>query len=515
MTYSLGSGSDDLLYSSKMATVIIGCLLLAQIAIYWPSWNSMREVWDTPTYTHGYLVPFVSLYLAWRQRHRLARSMASPWPLALLGVFGCGVLWLAGNLAGVNAAQHFAILGMLVCLVALVFGIQITRKLAFPLAFLMFAVPFGDFMLPFMMDWTAAITIALVRASGVPIYREGLSFMLPTGSWSVVEECSGQRYLIAALPLACIFAYTSFRLNRTRVLFVLFTIATALVANWIRAYLIVMLGHLSGMSLATGVDHLIYGWMFFGLVMALVFWVGSHWREPDALAADPDRSAPAFTTQPVLPRVQGVVRPLLLGAMGLLLLGVWPVASHQLTARQSPALDLVATFSDQGLSIPKPDYSQGNGFRPAYSGMRDELYAEIQDKQAMLWVGKFEAQGAENEMIGANQIANSRPSQDGWRITDIRTAGSSIAGTRPSEYELSRGSERLIVWQWFCIDGVSTRSPLLAKLLTAVRVARGRGDQSLAIFLWTSADDQINDSRARLERSSKLIADALARTSMP
>ncbi len=45
-------------------------------------------------------------------------------------------------------------------------------------------------------------------------------------------------------------------------------------ANTLRAYIIVMLGHFSDMKVATGADHLIYGWVFFGLVMFLLFWIG-------------------------------------------------------------------------------------------------------------------------------------------------------------------------------------------------------------------------------------------------
>jgi hypothetical protein len=56
------------------------------------------------------------------------------------------------------------------------------------------------------------------------------------------------------------------------------------IANGLRAYMIVMIGHLSGMALATGVDHLIYGWLFFGLVMFIMFWIGSYWREDTAAA---------------------------------------------------------------------------------------------------------------------------------------------------------------------------------------------------------------------------------------
>ena len=72
-------------------------------------------------------------------------------------------------------------------------------------------------------------------------------------------------------------------------------ILVPIVANWLRAYMIVMLGHLSNNRLAVGVDHLIYGWIFFGLVMLLLFWVGSFWRSTDMPAPAPRRSRRSVT----------------------------------------------------------------------------------------------------------------------------------------------------------------------------------------------------------------------------
>src|SRR5690606_29470903 len=90
-------------------------------------------------------------------------------------------------------------------------GPAIARSLAFPLAFLFFAVPIGEFLTPIMMEYTADATVAALRWTGVPVYREGLHFTLPTGRWSVVEACSGLRYLIASLALGVLYAYLQFR----------------------------------------------------------------------------------------------------------------------------------------------------------------------------------------------------------------------------------------------------------------------------------------------------------------
>ena len=69
-----------------------------------------------------------------------------------------------------------------------------------------------------------------------------------------------------------------------RLLFVAASIVMPVLANWLRAYGIVMLGHLTDNRLAAGADHLIYGWVFFGIIIMALFWIGSRWQEDEEQA---------------------------------------------------------------------------------------------------------------------------------------------------------------------------------------------------------------------------------------
>src|SRR6185295_12652216 len=174
---------------------------------------------------------------------------------------------------------------MLLSTVLTVLGVSLTKMLAFPLFFLLFAVPFGEFLEPPLMEHTADFTVAALRFTGIPVYREGLYFTIPSGNWSVVEACSGLRYLIASLCVGVLYAYLTYRTPLRRAVFIGASVVLPIVGNWLRAYMIVMIGHLSGMKYAVGVDHLIYGWLFFGVLMLSLFWIGSFWRED--LAPEP------------------------------------------------------------------------------------------------------------------------------------------------------------------------------------------------------------------------------------
>ena len=119
----------------------------------------------------------------------------------------------------VNVASQFAFVAMLVLTVPAVLGLRVALVILFPLLFLFFAVPFGEFMLPWLMERTADFAVLALRASAVPVYREGQQFVIPSGTWSVVEECSGIRYMIASFMVGCLFAYLNFRSYRRRAIF--------------------------------------------------------------------------------------------------------------------------------------------------------------------------------------------------------------------------------------------------------------------------------------------------------
>ncbi len=262
--------------------LLVLVLLLAVILLaYWHSAWGMAMIWArSETYAHGFVVPLISLWLVWRQRAVLAPMVPRPGRLAWLLMAGAAALWLAGDLVAVNAATQLALITLIVLSVPAVLGWRVAGTLAFPLAFLFFAVPIGDFLLPRLMEWTADFTVMALRASGIPVYREGLQFIIPSGAWSVVEACSGIRYLIASVTVGCLFAYLSYQSMRKRLVFIVVAILVPLVANWLRAYMIVMLGHYSGNTIATGVDHLVYGWLFFGLVIGVMFLIGARWVDP-------------------------------------------------------------------------------------------------------------------------------------------------------------------------------------------------------------------------------------------
>ncbi|HEX6735225.1 MAG TPA: exosortase A [Azonexus sp.] len=450
---------------------------------YWDTAAAMVAIWArSETYTHAFLVPPIALWLIWRQRTRILAEEPRTSLLLAVPVAFTTLAWLLGELTAVNALTQFALVATLVLAIMALLGIPVSRRLAFPLAFLFFSVPFGDFMMPRLMDWTAAFTVLALRASGIPVYQEGLQFVIPSGHWSVVEACSGIRYIIASVTVGTLFAYLNYTSLRRRLIFIGVALLVPVVANWLRAYIIVMLGHLSGNKLAAGVDHLIYGWVFFGVVMMIMFIIGARWAEPEADLAPPAEQQPSTPGTPT-------VRAWLAAAAVALIAAAGPLAFAAINQvdRAGPValatLPAPADWSASALAATwKPDYADTSAeLRSAYS----------RDGQTVgLYIGYYRNQDYQRKLVtSTNTLAAS--TNKAWSVVSRSTALPATPGL-PAEIiaadllgRTSSPEVRLRVWQWYWIGGRLTASDARAKLYTAWSRLSGRGDDAAVIMLYT------------------------------
>ena len=470
-----------------LGTVLIVVLLLVWVLLlYLPTTLSMISIWGrSETFAHGYVVFPIFLYLLWREREPLANVERARYLPALLGVAGAGAIWYIGEQVSAVVVSQMAMIAMIPFAVWAALGTRVASALCIPLAFLFFAVPFGDFLVPQLMDWTADFTVAAIKASGVPVYREGNNLLIPSGRWSVVEACSGIRYLIASFMVGCLYAYLSYRSPIRRVYFIVASILVPIVANWLRAYMIVMLGHLSGNRIAVGVDHLIYGWVFFGIVMALMFWIGSRWREDD-LPVGASAAAPPTLSRTTSPPVR--VWPILFAVV--VLTAIWPAleAYHNHAAKPGN-IDLPrisATGGWTGGSRGLPDW------RPDVSGANAELrQAFTKDgRDVGLHISFFRDQTKDAKAItSTNQLVNTSNvlwAQVGTDTVDATGDGKSFSA-RSAEF--AGGRRHLAVWQWFWVDGHETSNEYLAKFYQVLSVLKGHGDPVAWVIAYTPADN--------------------------
>ena len=491
MTAESSSPQNDTLRRALPALLLLlGVMLFA----YRDTAAAMVAIWyRSETFAHAFLVPPIVLWLIWRKRGELAALRPQPCAWVLLPMAAIAFVWLVGDLASVNAATQFAMTALLVLAVPAVLGLQITKVILFPLAFLFFAVPFGEFLLPQLMSWTADFTVSALRASGIPVFREGMHFVIPNGSWSVVEACSGVRYLIASFMVGTLFAYLNYRSTRRRLIFAAVALAVPILANWVRAYLIVLLGYLSGNRLAVGVDHLIYGWLFFGLVIGVMFTIGAIWAEPDPPAGA--TGVPGIDAAAALPRWSGSVWAVAASAAMLV------VIPHVVASAMS-GVDRGATPQLSALSAPAGGWRASSepiaDWRPAFKNPNAALTStySLQGREVGVYVGYYRAQDFQRKLVSSDNALVQSTDPEWAQVAPAGSHRLQVMGqaltvrTAPLRGAVRFGmpEQRLEVWQLYWVGGRLTSSDAWAKVYGVVDRLRGHGDDGAVIVFYARQD---------------------------
>jgi len=325
--------------------VLLGAVWLVLIALFWSDWRDMaRQWWDSSTYTHILLVPPIIGWLIHQRLPQLRLIRTSLWWPGLVAIAAALALWLMGAFAGLNLFRQAGAVAVLPASAAVLLGPRQIAALTFPLAYMAFLVPFGDELVPPLQMITAWLTIQLTHLSGIPAAVNGVFIDTPAGLFEVAEACSGVKFLIAMFALGVLVANVCFVSWKRRLAFMALAVFAPIVANGIRAWGTIYVAQYIGAERAGGFDHIVYGWLFFAVVIAAV--LGMSWRWFDrSLDADFVDSS-AIEGSPRLARLE----QLTIGARSALLAGilmvsgslVWASAADRLVAPLAAQIDLPA-----------------------------------------------------------------------------------------------------------------------------------------------------------------------------
>jgi exosortase len=258
---------------SLLAGVAVLSILL--VILYYKTLVPLVQDWiDLPDFSHGFLVPLISLYLLWERRERLKRPFsASNWGLLLLA-FGLIIL-LFGRLAAEVFTQRLSILIVIAGIVLFLLGKEHLKTIAFPLAFLLLMIPLPSILLQkitFPMQLFASRCAAgALELLSIPVFREGNVINLANTSLEVAEACSGIRSVISLLALGVLFAYFTKKILWQRIVVVFASLPIAILVNAFRVTMTGYLSHFYGAKAAQGFFHEFSGFILFLMAMALFY----------------------------------------------------------------------------------------------------------------------------------------------------------------------------------------------------------------------------------------------------
>ncbi|MCJ2181668.1 exosortase A [Novosphingobium sp. 1949] len=479
----------------RVPLVRLGALWLLLFVVFASDWMAMvRQWWDISTYNHMILIPIVEVWLVWQRRRELAQLEPAASALGLVLFAGAALLWLLGGVSGFDLVRQAGAVALLAASVPLLLGLRVSAALLFPLCYLVFIVPFGEEMVKSLQTITAHITIALTHASGIPAVIDGVFIDTPAGLFEVAEACSGVKFLIAMIAFGVLAANVCFVSWRRRGVLLLACLVVPILANGVRAWGTIYAAQIVGTRVAAGFDHIVYGWFFFAIVLALVI-LGA-WRFFDRPSEAPMIDIAALRANRVLARAERRMRlsPVLALALCLAALAgvkLWAYRGDHLAA-PLPAR-IVLPDVPGWTRVP---YAPSVWWEPLAQGSEHRLlgrYADASGATVDVFVALYSGQGEGREAGGFGQGALTPETSWSWQ--------SSAPGIEQGRGErlLAEGRVERLAQTWYRNGGLLSGSNLELKLAVIADQMALRAEPTTLLIL-SAEEGERHDAAARIAR---------------
>jgi len=499
-------------------------LVLSAVPIFWIGFVSLGQAWMTPEYSHGPLIPLISLYLFLRELRKSpqtavpANANRKPGIAVILFALAFGIF---GNLVQIPDLVTYAFILWVGGVVLTGFGWERGKTHQLPVLHLIFMLPLPQFVFwkltIFLQLVSSNIGVWMVDLAGIPVYLEGNVIDLGVYKLQVAEACSGLRYLFPILSFSYLFGilYRGPFWHKA-VLFLMAAPLTVLM-NSFRIGMIGILVNSYGISHAEGFLHFFEGWVIFGACIGVLFLSAIALQRltpsPKTLSETIDLDFEGFGGQmtrlaEIAPSRGVIVAALATVAVALLFLTV-PAPARVTVERDDFLLfprDLGAWSGAPQTLDPEVEAVLG-----ATDYVNTTYIAPGEDQPVNFFSAWYEKQ-TEGDGIHSPEVCLP---VGGWEISSIDQTQVSFPDTIYGDFEVNRaviqkGLSTQLVYYWFEQRGSRMTSDYAAKAgVVWDSLTRGRTDGALVRFVTPIGErESVADADARMQR---LIADVLPR----
>lgn len=281
-------------YVALFAIALIG---LANFAIVDSIW---RYSFDDGTYSHAPLILVISIVLLFscvNSKSLLYRQKIS-WPMVLLLLCSSYLFFISAS-AQISLAYWLSFLLLNICTLSLIFRVNI--NLLFPICYLIFLLPIWAIFTPHLQKLSIDAVTFMMSFTGIPVYVEQQFIHIPSGVFEIAGGCSGLRYLLVSLAISSLYVYLHIKSSLNAMFLISFAILGALITNWLRISILIIIGHQTEMTSSLMNDHNNFGWFLYIPFMLVMFFLAgklSHTEENSPVTASlkkPLPSKPALT----------------------------------------------------------------------------------------------------------------------------------------------------------------------------------------------------------------------------
>ncbi len=261
-----------------MLIISFGVLWGSFFTLYYDLIGKLINDWfNDPNYSHGFIIPFIALYMAWLRREKILSTNCATSNLGLAVLIISLLIYVIGTLGSELFTMRLSMIFVMWSLVLFFGGINQAKLLTLPILYLIFMIPtpaivWNKISFPLKL-FVSKLATALIAFIGIPVLRAGNIINLSTVSLQVVDACSGMRSLISLLSIGAAFAIINdFCLTKKWIIF-LSAIPFAIFFNVLRLFLTALLAEYYDPGFAKGFLHEVSGMMVFGMAIACMFFL--------------------------------------------------------------------------------------------------------------------------------------------------------------------------------------------------------------------------------------------------
>jgi exosortase D (VPLPA-CTERM-specific) len=453
-------------------------LVLLSVPVFWSGFVSLAAAWSTPEYSHGPLIPIISLYLFLRELRQTDRpdptAKVTRWPG--IAVLSLGLLVaLMGNIVRIPDIVTYAFIIWVGGVVLTVYGWERGKRHQLPVLHLVFMLPLPNFvywqMTTFLQGVSSELGVWFIRMAGIPVFLEGNIIDLGVLKLQVAEACSGLQYLFPILSFSYLFAILYRGPMWHKAVLLLLAAPLTVFMNSFRIGMIGVIVNSYGLGWVEGFTHFFEGWVIFIACVAILFLTAVLLQR---------------TTRNPLPLSQAI--DLDTAGLGRISTRVLELPRHAVTlgAVALTTLAAIATFAAQPPAAPPLDRTSFQVFPRDvgdWSGLRTEFSDEIEavlraDDYANItystdlntppvnFFSAFYERQTEGSGIHSPEVC--LPA-GGWEIFSLEAREVSFPDTAFGTFEVNRaiiqnGEAQQVVYYWFEQRGLRFTNDFIAKL---------------------------------------------------
>jgi exosortase len=395
---------------------------------------------------HGYLIFAIVIFELFKSSSHFIKQHEKPKHYLFIIIVLLAIFHEISSFWGILIFQQLSFYFIWLVAIAYILGTNYLKRIYFPLAFLLFAVPFWEFSNTFFLDLTTQAVTLLLSFSDLTIFIHENFIETPYGMIVVAEGCSGIRYFEIGFALSVYAVHGEKLPIRYKLLVIFIGIALGIITNWIRVIGLVYIGYWSEMTSSLMKEHETYGFILFFFVISAVIFLVNYLRSKHSLTINQEK---ASTESIAFPMVNSVFKTLVIVFTILLLNTILftnfptPHQPNEVLQAEVKTFELLNNFG-------KFNETQSN--------------ISYQDKNCKLIVRTYDFVTPGDNVLPYTDILNKEISIATSTYSDIIHFQNNVIEVNQIDLRSLNSNSRSNLYYWYEYSGYKTNNKYIAKL---------------------------------------------------